>query len=82
MGIKIHLEIELEEFSTVISDGQAYSCRVTAIADGVKKVQVFNDPMDALDYARKLSFSWIQVFIKLKHRTKMKLRQQKVANKR
>jgi len=78
MGVKIHLEIEVEEFSTSISDGLAYSCRVTGIADGTKNTQVFNDPIEALDYARKLAFSWVQIFVQLKRSTKAKLHKQKM----
>lgn len=77
MTVKIHLEIELAEFSTVMSAGGEYHCRVTASAEGTKNTEVFDDPIAALDYAQRLAFSWVKIFAKLKKSTKAKLKKQK-----
>lgn len=76
MGIKISLSIELEEFSTTVSLGQEYKCKLTAFANGIKKEYMFADPISALDAARHITFDWTQTFIKIKRNTKMKLRKQ------
>lgn len=74
MGIKIQLSITLEEFSTAVSHGEEYKCRVIANANGIKKELIFNDPLAALEHCRSLTFAWVHTFVKLKRDTRDKLK--------
>ncbi len=74
MAVKINLSIELEEFSTVESQGMDYKCRLTANANGVVQEFVFTNPLEALENGRQIVFSWVQIFVQLKRSTKKKLK--------
>ncbi len=72
MVVKISLSIELEEYSTIASEGKDYYCRLTAIHNGQKVEHIYKNPIAALEAAKKVAFSWMNTFIKLKRETKLK----------
>ena len=72
MAIKISLSIELEEYSTMASEGSDYYCRLTAVHNGQKEEHIYKNPIMALEAARQVAFSWTNTFTKLKRETKLK----------
>ncbi len=72
MVVKISLSIELEEYSTMASEGKNYYCRLTAVHNGQKEEHIYKDPISALEAARHVVNSWANTFIKLKRETKIK----------
>ncbi len=72
MSVKISLSIELQEYSTMASEGKDYYCRLTAIHNGQVEEAIYKNPIEALEAARKVAFSWMNTFVKLKRDTKIK----------
>ncbi len=72
MSVKIFLSIELEEYSTMSSEGEDYYCRLTALYNGKKEEHIYRNPIEALEAARRVTSTWTNTFIRLKRETKAK----------